>query len=384
MTTARKHRMGILTGGGDSAGLNPAIKWVTTAALDPLLARERGFEYEVLGILEGWRGLAFSGDFDKEYARNILPLTESVVSTWDRLGGTNIGTSRYNPFNPKKDTSKIVCNNIEKLGLDVLVAIGGEDTLGVAARLAQLGVKVVGIPKTIDKDLPETEYSLGFESAVEVITEMVDKLRTTADSHRRVMVVEVMGRTAGWLTLKGAESTGALIALIPEYDFSIERVNGLIKEAKQRGSKYEIVMVAEGAKSAGGKETYKGEQTDAFGHVILGGVGEYLADAITKGTGIETRSVILGHVQRGGAPCAYDRRMGRYFGTAAVNMVDRKQFGRMVCLKNGKITSVDIEKVLGKLSLVDVKTMYDTERYTGTNKILGLDWDLKAQIADIK
>jgi ATP-dependent phosphofructokinase / diphosphate-dependent phosphofructokinase len=380
MTTAKKQKMGILTGGGDSAGLNPAIKWVTATALDPLLARERGFEYEILGIMEGWRGLAFTGDYEK----NVMPLTESVVSTWDRLGGTSIGTSRYNPFNPKKDTSKLVYDNIEKLGLDVLIAIGGEDTLGVAAKLSKLGVKVVGIPKTIDKDLPETEYSLGFESAVEVITEMVDKLRTTADSHRRVMVVEVMGRTAGWLALKGGESTGAYITLIPEYDFSIDRVNELIKEAKQRGSKYEIVMVAEGAKSSGGKETYKGEQTDSFGHVILGGVGEYLADAISKGTGIETRSVILGHVQRGGAPCAYDRRMGRYFGTAAVNMIDRKQFGKMVCLKNGKITSVDIEKVLGKLSLVDVKTMYDTERYTSTNKILGLDWDLKAQIADIK
>jgi phosphofructokinase-like protein len=370
MTIEKKHRIGILTGGGDCCGLNSAIKWVTKTALDPILAKDRGFSYEVLGILEGWKGLAFTGDFETEYEKNILPLDESIVRTWDRSGGTNLGTSRHNPYNPKKDTSKVVMGNIEKLGLDVLVAIGGDDTLGVAAKLAKQGVSIVGIPKTIDKDLPETEYSLGFETAVEVITNMVDNLRTTADSHRRVMVVEVMGREAGWLALKGGESSGAHIILIPEYDFSMEKVNQLILEGKRSGSKYDIVVVAEGAKTSGGSAVFKGEQLDSFGHEMLGGVGEFLADEIAKGTGFETRSAILGHIQRGGVPCAYDRRMGRYFGTAAVNMIDRKQFCKMVALKNGKITEVEIEKVLGGPNLVDVKTMYDTERYNGTARIL--------------
>jgi 6-phosphofructokinase 1 len=370
MATAKKRRIGVLTGGGDCAGLNSAIKWVTLTALDPALAKERGFEYEVLGIQEGWQGLAFSGDFQKEAERYILPLNEAVVRNWDRMGGTNLGTSRHNPFNPKKDTSKIVMENIERLGLDALVAIGGEDTLGVAAKLCQLGVKVVGIPKTIDKDLPETEYSLGFETAVEVITDMVDRLRTTAGSHRRVMVVEVMGRTAGWLALKGGESAGASIILIPEYDFSIDHVNELILQNQKAGYQYDIVVVAEGAKPVGGMPVVKSKQVDSFGHEILGGIGEYLADAINRGTGIETRCTILGHIQRGGTPCAYDRRMGRYFGIAAVNLIDRNECGKMVCLKHGQITSVEIEKVLGRLSLVDVKTMYDTVRYNGVNRIL--------------
>jgi phosphofructokinase-like protein len=370
MATTEKRQIGILTGGGDCAGLNSAIKWVTMSALDPELAKERGFEYEVFGILEGWKGLSFTGDFQQALESNVLPLTEKLVRNWDGMGGTNLGSSRFNPFNPKEDTSKLVVENIEKLGLDVLVAIGGDDTLGVAAKLSKLGVNVVGIPKTIDKDLPETDYSLGFETAVEVITDMVDKLRTTADSHRRTMVVEVMGRHAGWLALKGGESTGAYITLIPEYDFSMDRINELITESKKAGSKYEIVIVAEGAKPVGMTAAVKNKQIDSFGHVILGGIQEYLADEITKGTGIETRGVILGHVQRGGVPCAYDRRMGRYFGIGAINLIDRKQYGSMVRLKNGEITSIEIEKVLGSPNLVDVKTMYDIDRYTGTNKIL--------------
>jgi phosphofructokinase-like protein len=370
MPNTGKRQIGILTGGGDCAGLNSAVKWVTMTALDPRLARKRGFEYEVSGILEGWKGLSFSGDFQQALQANVIPLTEKLVRNWDGMGGTNLGSSRFNPFNPNKDTSKLVMGNIERLGLDVLVAIGGEDTLGVAAKLSKLGVKVVGIPKTIDKDLPETDYSLGFETAVEVITDLVDKLRTTADSHRRTMVVEVMGRHAGWLALKGGESTGAYITLIPECDFSMDRVNELITESKKAGNKYEIVIVAEGAKPTGMTAAVKNEQIDSFGHVILGGIQEYLADEISKGTGIETRGVILGHVQRGGVPCAYDRRMGRYFGAAAVNLIDRQQYGRMVRLKNGKITSAEIEKVLGNLNLVDVKTMYDTERYTGSSRIL--------------
>jgi ATP-dependent phosphofructokinase / diphosphate-dependent phosphofructokinase len=370
MANARKKKIGVLTGGGDCAGLNSAIKWVVKTALDKRLEKERGVQYEVIGIKEGWRGLSFTDT--RKIDDYIWPLNEETVRTWDRYGGTNLGTSRFNPYNPKDNTSKTTLKNIEKLGLDVLIAIGGDDTLSVAAKLSEDGCNVVGIPKTIDKDLPETDYSLGFETAVEVITNMVDSLRTTAGSHRRIFVVETMGRTAGWLALKGGESSGAFIILIPEYDFSMERVNELILEGRKAGTRYEIVVVAEGAKPSGGAAVVKDGQIDAFGHETLGGIGEWLATQINKGTGIETRSVVLSHLQRGGTPVAYDRRMGRYFGIAAVNLAEREDFGQMVCYKNGLITKVPIVRVLGHLNLVDVKDMYDTERYNGARTTLGL------------
>ncbi len=371
MATTRK-KIGVLTGGGDCAGLNSAIKWVVKTALDRRLEKERGIQYEVLGIKEGWKGLSFTGSTRKEVEENIWPLNEEIVRTWDRSGGTMLGTSRFNPYDPKNDISKIALKNIEKLGLDVLIAIGGDDTLGVAAKLSQDGVNVVGIPKTIDKDLPETDYSLGFETSVEVITTMVDNLRTTAGSHRRIFVVETMGRTAGWLALKGGESAGAYIILIPEYDFSMDRVCELILEGRKAGTRYEIIIVAEGAKPAGGFRVVKDKKIDSFGHETLGGIGEFVASGINKVTGIETRSVVLSHLQRGGVPVAYDRRMGRYFGIAAVNLAERQEYGQMVSYKNGLITSVPISKVLGRLNLVDVETMYDTERYNGSRTTLGL------------
>src|SRR5512136_557547 len=193
----KKSKIGVLTGGGDCAGLNSAIKWVVKTALDRRLEKERGVRFEVLGIKEGWKGLAFNTDSRQEMEDNVWPLNEEIVEDWDRFGGTNLGSSRFNPYNPKKDTSSVTLKNIEKLGLDALIAIGGDDTLSVAAKLSRNGVSVVGIPKTIDKDLPETDYTLGFQTAVEVITSMVDNLRSTASSHRRILVVEVMGRTAG-------------------------------------------------------------------------------------------------------------------------------------------------------------------------------------------
>ena len=369
---ATKKKIGVLTGGGDCAGLNSAIKWVVKTALDRRLEKERGLQYEVLGIKEGWKGLSFTGKTKKELDDYIWRLDEEIVRTWDRTGGTNLGTTRYNPYDPKNDTSRTILKNIDYLGLDVVIAIGGDDTLSVAAKLAKEGVNVVGIPKTIDKDLPETDYSLGFETAVEIITQMVDTLRTTAGSHRRIFVVETMGRTAGWLALKGGESSGAYIILIPEYDFSIDRVNELIQEGIKSGIRYEIVMVAEGAKPAGGARIVKDARVDAFGHETLGGVGEYVASAINQGTGVEARSVVLSHIQRGGTPVAYDRRMGRYFGIGAVNLAEKEDFGKMVSYKNGIITSVPIGQVLGHLNLVDVKTMYDTERYNGSRNTLGL------------
>jgi phosphofructokinase-like protein len=366
----KKSRIGILTGGGDCAGLNPAMKWVVKTATDDRLVAERGVQYEVIGIRDGWKGLVQADPSHGDAQEWLTPLDQNIVRTWDRTGGTMLGTSRTNPYNPKNDQSKKVLENIEKLRLDAVVAIGGDDTLGVASKLAQQGVKIVGIPKTIDKDLWGTDYTLGFETALNVIVEEIDRLRTTAGSHKRIFVVETMGRTAGWLALEGGESAGAYIILIPEYDFSIEKVNELVLEGRKQGARYDIIVVAEGAKPAGGTESVKDGGLDAFGHKTLGGIGEALAKAIQEGTKLETRSVVLSHLQRGGAPCAYDRRMGRYFGIAAVDLIVKGDFGKMVNYRNGRISSVPIKDVLGKLTLVDVKTEYDTERYNGRRTIL--------------
>ena len=364
-----KTRIGILTGGGDCAGLNPAMKWVVKTAMDKRLQAERGVEYEVWGIRDGWKGLV-EVEPETTLGEWLMQLTPEIVRTWDRYGGTMLGTSRTNPYNLKNDQSKRVLYNIQKLGLNVLIAVGGDDTLSVALKLAKEGVNVVGIPKTIDKDLIETDYTLGFETALSVITEEIDRLRTTAGSHKRIFVVETMGRNAGWLALEGGESSGAFIILIPEYDFSVEKVNELIIEGRKEGSRYEIVVVAEGAKPAGLAEFVQEERVDSFGHKALGGIGDYLAGEIGKGTGFECRSIALSHLQRGGAPCAFDRRMGRYFGIAAVDLIVMKDYGKMVSYKNGRITSVPLEKVIGKRNIVDVKTMYDTERYSGRRTIL--------------
>ena len=230
-----KKRIGVLTGGGDCAGLNPAIKWAVKTALDDRLQKSRSIQYEVVGIRDGWRGLIYPDADEEAPASRIVILTEEMVRTWDRHGGTNLGTSRTNPYDAKNDRSGIVLSNIERLHLDFLVAIGGEDTLGVAQKLSHQGIKVVGIPKTIDKDLSGTDYTLGFETALNVITEESDRLRTTAGSHRRIFVVETMGRHAGWLALEGGESSGAYIILIPEYDFDLDRVNALVIEGRKRG-----------------------------------------------------------------------------------------------------------------------------------------------------
>ena len=367
-----KSRIGILTGGGDCAGLNSAIKWVVKTALDERLAVERDTVYEVLGIRDGWKGLINVDPTSPDIQGYVLPLNQEIVRTWDRYGGTMLGTSRTNPYDPKNDQSKKVLSNIEEFGLDVIIAIGGDDTLGVAYKLSQEGVNVIGIPKTIDKDLPETDYTLGFETALNVITEEVDRLRTTAGSHKRIFVVETMGRNAGWLALEGGESCGAYIILIPEYDFSIERVSELVRKGRREGARYDIILVAEGAKPAGCTEFIRQEGLDAFGHKSLGGIGEFLAQEIQRATKLETRSIVLSHLQRGGAPCAYDRRMGRYFGIAAVDLAVNKDFGKMVCFKDGRITACPIKDAIGRLSLVDVKSQYDTERYNGRRTILGI------------
>ncbi|MGA2516447.1 MAG: ATP-dependent 6-phosphofructokinase [Thermodesulfobacteriota bacterium] len=365
-----KRRIGVLTGGGDCAGLNSAIKWVVKTAFDDRLVKTRKIEYEVVGIRDGWKGLVSpDGDNDDPTPR-IYTLTEEMVRTWDRYGGTMLGTSRTNPYDPKHSQSKTLLENMDRYHLNYLVAIGGEDTLGVAHKLYLEGVKMVGIPKTIDKDLSGTDYTLGFETAVNVITEEIDRLRTTAGSHRRIFVVETMGRQAGWLALEGGESCGAYVILIPEYDFEVEKVSQLVSEGRRKGLRYEIIVTAEGAKPSGYGPITKEEGADSFGHKTLGGIGEFLAREITRSTKIETRSLTLSHLQRGGVPCAYDRRMGRYFGIAAVDLIVKEDFGKMVSYRNGRITAVPLKEAISKLSLVDVHTQYDTDRYNGRRTIL--------------
>ena len=344
---------------------------MTKTAVDPLLAARRQALFEVIGIRDGWRGLVeVDPEVPESLARWTMPLNELIVRTWDRLGGTNLGTSRTNPFNPNNDQSQKVMDNIKGLGLEALVAIGGEDTLSVAHKLHNLGVKVVGVPKTIDRDLSGTDYTLGYDSALNVIVEEVDRLRTTAGSHSRIFVVETMGRHAGWLALEGGEAAGALVILIPEYDFDMEVVCDLLRRRREAGVRYDVVVVSEGAKVRGDQEVYLNDKEDGFGHKVLGGIGRTVAKETGKRTGYETRHVVLSHLQRGGQPSAYDRLMGRRFGIAAVDMILNEDFGRMVALRQGEITSVPLRLAVGSLLTVDVATMYDTERYNGTRSSL--------------
>jgi 6-phosphofructokinase 1 len=366
-----KMKIAILTGGGDCPGLNGAIKWVTKSALDSRMAANRSVSFEVVGLVEGWKGIVeVDPDDQKSCARYIKHLDEEIVRTWDRYGGTNLGTSRTNPFNPKNDRSEKLIYNIKKLGIDAIVAIGGEDTLGVAYKLYKMGIKTVGIPKTIDNDLAGTEYSLGFDTAVNIIMEEIDRLRTTAGSHNRIFVVETMGRNAGWLALRGGECSGAYIILIPEYPFDMEKVCELLRERQGREIKYSIIVVAEGAKPTGQKEFLKDSHIDDFGHVSVGGIASHVASEIEKKTGLESRHITLSHLQRGGTPSAHDRLMARWFGIAAVNMIVNENFGRMVSLERGEIATASLEEVINKLKLVDVKKYYDTERYNGRRTIL--------------
>ena len=240
----KKCRIGVLTSGGDCAGLNPAIKWVVKTALDERLAWKRGTQYEVLGIRDGFKGLVSIDTLNLDIEGHIVPLNQEIVRTWDRIGGTFLGTSRLSPYDPQNDQSKLVIDNIARLGFEVLIVIGGDGSLAIASRLSDEGVNVIGIPKTIDKDLAETDYTLGFDTALNIITEEVDKLRTTAGSHKRIFVVETMGRTAGWLALEGGEACGAYIILIPEYPFSIEKLNELVLEGRRAGARYEIIVAA--------------------------------------------------------------------------------------------------------------------------------------------
>ena len=335
-------KVAILTGGGDAPGTNAVIRAVVRKGIER-------YDYEMVGIKDGWRGL-IQGD--------VIPLTLDSVTGIIQRGGTILGTSRTNPFKREGDVQRIL-NNIEKLSIDALVVIGGDDTLGVAQKLYEVGLPCVGVPKTIDNDLASTDFTFGFNTAVSIATDALDRLHTTAESHHRVMVVEVMGRHAGWIALEAGLAGGADCILIPEKPFNIEEVCQCIRRRQERGRNFSIIVVAEGAKPSQGEEIIYSPEVDEFGHVRLGGIGYFLGKEIEKQTGFETRVVILGHLQRGGPPTAFDRILATRFGIAAIDLVKKGKFGQMVALKGNEIVSVPLKDAIGKLKTVDLR-LYET------------------------
>lgn len=329
-------RVAMLTGGGDCPGLNAVMRAVVRKG-------ERSFDDELVGFLDGWRGVIENAS---------RPVTvETFRGTLPR-GGTVLGSSRTNPF--KIDGGVERCQaTLAELGIDALIAIGGEDTLGVANKLHELGVPVVGVPKTIDNDLSGTELTFGFDTAVSIATEAIDRLHTTAESHDRVMVVEVMGRHAGHIAVWSGIAGGATMILIPEEPFDIDVVCEALTRRHQRGRYASIVVVAEGATPKEGTLSLVSGEVDAFGHARLGGIGAVLASEIETRTGFESRVTILGHVQRGGTPTAFDRVLATRFGVSAIDAVHEGAFGQMVALQAGEIVRVPLSVAVGELKLVD-------------------------------
>ena len=341
-------KIGILTGGGDCPGLNAVIRAVAKKAF--------AYGYEVIGIRDGWRGLV---EID------TVPLDIQAVSGILSRGGTILGTSRTNPFK-SPDTAEKVINNIKKLGLDVLVGIGGDDTLGVASKLFKKGIKTIGIPKTIDNDLSGTDFTFGFDTAVSIVTEALDRLHTTTEAHHRAMIVEVMGRHAGWIATYGGMAGGADMILIPERPFEINDVADVVKKRAKRGRGFSIIVVAEGAVPKG-VEGYitKDVKKDAFGNVMLGGIGEFLAKEVEKATGVETRHVVLGHLQRGGSPTAHDRVLATRYGVRAAELINEGTFGVMVALQGNKIVPIPLEEGVRQTKTVDMETYKVAEVFFG-------------------
>jgi 6-phosphofructokinase 1 len=333
-------KIGILTGGGDCPGLNPVIRAVVRAAIND--------NSEVVGIRYGWKGL-----LEKDY----MPLDLRSVSGILPKGGTILGTSRTNPY--KKDNGvEIAKKNFKELGLDALIAVGGEDTLGVATKLFKDGLNTVGVPKTIDNDLGATDFTFGFDTAVNIVTECIDRLHTTAESHNRIMVVEVMGRHAGWIAAYSGIAGGADYILVPEIPIDLEELCSSIKNRHQRGKNFSIIVVSEGAAFKDKDLTLQEQKLDEFGHVRLGGIGEALGKLIEQKTGYETRVTVLGHIQRGGSPTAFDRVLGTRFGVKAYELVKNKKFGKMVSLKGNEIVDVPLEEATKALKTLDLK-FYD-------------------------
>ncbi|MDD5665128.1 MAG: ATP-dependent 6-phosphofructokinase [Candidatus Omnitrophica bacterium] len=331
-------KIGILTGGGDCPGLNPVIR---AAVRKGLLEG-----YEFLGIKDGWKGLV---------ENMTMPLDINVVSGILHKGGTILGTSRTNPYK-KEGGLQRVKDNFKKMGLSALIAIGGEDTLGVASKLVDDGLtNIVGVPKTIDNDLSSTDYTFGFDTALNIVTECIDRLHSTAESHHRVIVVEVMGRHAGWIAVEAGIAGGADVTLIPEVPINIEEVCNTVTKRHSRGKNFSIVVVAEGAQFADKGMVLQEQKLDAFGHVRLGGIGEALAGEIEKRTGFETRVSVLGHIQRGGAPTAFDRVLATRLGIKAVELIKGKKFGRMVALQGIKVVDVPLKDAVKELKTVDLE-----------------------------
>ena len=332
-------KIGVLTGGGDCPGLNAVIRAVV---------RKGAFHYsdEFVGFMEGWRGLVEDKTMELDLASvgGILP-----------RGGTILRTSRTNPAK-HPDGLQRCADNLKKYGCEALVAIGGDDTLSVAQKLFTMGVKVVGVPKTIDNDLSGTDFTFGFDTAVNVATSAIDRVHTTAEAHNRVIVVEVMGRDSGWIACYSGIAGGADVILIPEQPFDIDQVAELIRQRHARGRYFSIVVAAEGAKFAGGGPDDGGAVKDArdeFGHLRLGGIGSILASEIEKRTGFETRSVVLGHIQRGGSPSAFDRVLATRYGLGAIDMVHRGEFGYMAALRGNKIVSIPLAEAISSNRKVD-------------------------------
>ncbi len=331
-------KVGLLTGGGDCPGLNAVIRAVVKRGL------QLGFSF--IGIRDGWKGLV-DGD--------TVDLTEREVSGILQKGGTILGTSRTNPFKQEGDLDKVLAN-LKGLSIDALVCIGGDDTLGVASKLHDMGIKAVGVPKTIDNDLTGTDATFGFDTAVGIVAEALDRLHTTTESHHRVMVVEVMGRHAGWIAVCGGLAGGADVILIPEKPFDIDEVCRYVQSRKEKGKTFSLVVVAEGAYPAGsGGVVTRKKGLDAFGHVRLGGIAEFVANDVEERTGIETRYVVLGHLQRGGSPSAYDRILATRYGIKAIEMVRDGSFGKMAALHGGDIVEVSLKEATSATRTVDME-----------------------------
>jgi len=335
-------KIGILTGGGDCPGLNAVIR---------AIVRKGSFHYGdgFVGFMEGWRGLL---------ENKTMPLDLETVGGILPRGGTILRTSRTNPA--KHSDGLVHCiANLKEHGCESLVAIGGDDTLSVAQKLFANGVKVVGVPKTIDNDLAGTDFTFGFDTAVNIAIGAIDRVHTTAEAHNRVIVVEVMGRDSGWIAAYSGIGGGADVILVPEIPFDIERVAELIRQRHARGRYFSIVVAAEGAKFAGGAEMNQGAPVlqdvgrDEFGHLRLGGIGSVLAREIEKRTGFETRSVVLGHIQRGGSPSAFDRVLATRYGLGAIDMVHRGEFGHMAALRGNKIISIPLAEAISSNRKVD-------------------------------
>jgi len=336
-------KIGILTGGGDCPGLNAVIRGVVRMA-------EGRFGHQILGIRDGWDGLV---------SDKVEPVTSSDVSGILHLGGTILGSSRKNPFKKDEDVKKVE-DNLKKHQIDALVAVGGDDTLGVAHKLNQRGFPCIGVPKTIDNDLNGTDYTFGFNTAVSIATEAIDRLHSTAEAHNRILVVEVMGRHTGWIAVMSGIAGGADYIVIPEIPVDVADICATVERRKSRGRRFSIIVVAEGARMGGNFATVA-DEVDEFGHVRLGGIGHVLAKEIERCTQIETRVTILGYVQRGGTPTAFDRVLATRFGVKAAEMVNNREFGKMAALRGTEIVAVDLREALEKRKEVN-QELFDIAR----------------------